>query len=251
MRTPDETDLLPLPPRRHWARRTHRVLGVSSLLFLVFISASGLVLNHGDALGLSQRAAGPWLLRLYGAEIPPVDSSYAAEEMWFATSSETLHANGAAIAKNTGPLIGAVVSNDDYIVATGEELFAIGSDGALIERFAPDVPGRMDRLGQNGGRIVVEVRGELFELDPQSMNLFAAPAAADDFAWSLPVTPSDEQARKLGAAVLGQTLNWERVLLDFHSGRLLPTAGRYIADLTALCLLYMCFTGILLWMRKR
>jgi uncharacterized iron-regulated membrane protein len=69
--------------------------------------------------------------------------------------------------------------------------------------------------------------------------------------WSQPAMPSAAQAEQLGAAALGLAINWERVLLDLHSGRILPKAGRYIADITALALLYMCFSGIVLWTRRR
>jgi uncharacterized iron-regulated membrane protein len=75
--------------------------------------------------------------------------------------------------------------------------------------------------------------------------------STNDVLWSQPATPSAERAEQIGAAALGRAINWERVLLDFHSGRILPTVGRYLADLTALCILYMCFTGIFVWVRKR
>ena len=90
------------------------------------------------------------------------------------------------------------------------------------------------------------------EFDPLRMSLSAPiSSTVDSIAWSLPTILSDEQAQQIGTAVLGQAFNWERVLLDLHSGRILPTVGRYIADITALCLLYMCFSGFVLWTRRR
>ncbi|MBT5219105.1 MAG: hypothetical protein HOM16_06425, partial [Woeseia sp.] len=65
------------------------------------------------------------------------------------------------------------------------------------------------------------------------------------------VTPSQQQVAKIAATSLGKTLSWERVLSDLHSGRILPTVGRYLADITAICLLYLCVTGIFLWFRRR
>jgi uncharacterized iron-regulated membrane protein len=63
--------------------------------------------------------------------------------------------------------------------------------------------------------------------------------------------PVDAQAEQIGIAALGQEIQWERVLLDLLSGRILPGVGRYLADITALALLYMCFSGIVLWTRRR
>lgn len=241
-----------LPPRRHWARQTHRVVGVSSVLFLVLISASGLILNHADDFGLSHRAAAPWLLRLYGDELPPVDSAFSAAAVLFATSSDTLYANGKSLANGIGPLVGAVANDDIYIVATGREFLVANIDLELIERYAPDTPGAVDRIGKTGERVIVTIQETLYEFDPRSMNL-SGPVmlSTDDVRWSQRATPSAEQAAQIGVAALGQAINWERVLLDFHSGRILPTVGRYLADLTAICILYMCFTGVFIWARKR
>lgn len=193
------------------------MLGVSSLVFLIFISLSGLILNHADGLGLSRLAAGPWLQRLYGIEPPPVDSAYEAGGVVFATSSDTLFADGEELAKNVGRMIGAAVYDSEIVVATEFELFIVSPDGRLIERMDSD-----SELLQRSGVI-----------------------------GSQPMALSPAQAEQIGRAALGQAINLERVLLDFHSGRILPTVGRYVADLTALALLYMSFTGIWLWARRK
>ncbi len=49
---------------------------------------------------------------------------------------------------------------------------------------------------------------------------------------------------------LGGELNWERVLLDLHSGRLAGQLGRWVMDLVALVLMVLAFTGIWLWIRR-
>ena len=252
MNTPDEQVELQAPRRRHWARRTHRVLGMGSLLFVILISFSGLILNHADALGISRYAAGSWLLRIYGIELPPVDSAFAAGGVMFATSAETLYANGAEFAMGVDRLIGAVAVDDGIVVATGNEFFLVNSDAELIERFSPETSVLMSKLGTDDQRIIVTVQDNFSELDPQRMSLSAPEnIMTDGVAWSQPATLSDEQAEQIGTTALGRAVNWERVLLDFHSGRILPIVGRYIADITALSLLYMCFSGVVLWTRRR
>lgn len=222
------------------------------MLFLVLISASGLVLNHADALGMSRHAAAPWVLSLYSTELPPVDAAFSAAGVLFATSAETLYANGIELAKGTNRLIGSVVVDDAYVVATSDEFFLISDDIALIERFAPDASGPMSKLGTAGQHIFVAIQDAYFEIDTQRMSLSStADITPEKVAWSQPAIPSENQAEQIGTAALGQAINWERVLLDLHSGRILPTIGRYLADITALCLLYMCFTGLWLWARRR
>lgn len=252
MNTQEKQDKRQAPRRSHWVRRTHRVLGVSSALFLVLISASGLILNHADALGMSRQAAAPWLLRVYGIELPPVDSAFAAADALFATCVETLYANGEMIAKSVRPLIGAVAIGGGIVVATGNEFFVMSADAVLIERSAPDQVGPVTQLGTDGQRIIVAIQDRYFEFDPQRMSLSTPTSiTTGSISWSRPTTLSDQQDKQIATAALGQAINLERVLLDFHSGRILPAVGRYIADITALCLLYMCFSGIVLWTRRR
>ncbi len=50
---------------------------------------------------------------------------------------------------------------------------------------------------------------------------------------------------------LGHELTWERVLLDLHSGRALTENGVYIMDVAALGMLFLAFSGILIWMQRR
>lgn len=252
MNIQDDQKALRTPRPRHWARRTHRVLGMTSLVFLVFISVSGLVLNHADGLGLSRHAAAPWLLQIYGIEPPPVDSAFSVRGVLFATSAGGLYANGRELANGTGKLIGAAEADNDIVVATSNEFFVTTADGELIERFASEDTVQMLRLGTVDKNVIVEVLGRYSTFDPNTMGLSDAEETAPrDVTWSQSSAPSDEQLKQISMAAVGQAMNWERVLLDFHSGRILPVAGRYIADLTALSILYMCFSGILLWVRRR
>ena len=252
MNTQDVQVETPAPRNRHWARRTHRVLGVSSLLFVALISASGLVLNHADALGLSRQAAGPWLLDIYGIELPPVDSAFAVNGTVFATSATSLYANGVELADGASRLIGAVAVPGGMVVASHNEFFVTAPDATLIERFAPDVAGPIRELGTVGERVVVALGAGFAEFDAGEMTLsISEPTPPLGVSWSQPTIPAAAEAERIGRAALGQAINWERVLLDLHSGRILPAVGRYLADITALCLLYMCFSGFLLWRRGR
>lgn len=222
------------------------------MLFLVLISISGLLLNHADRLGLSRTAAAPWLLNLYGVELPPIDTAFAAGGVLFATSADTLYANGNPLANSVNRLIGAVAVENVIVLATGNEFFITTTDAALIERFAPAALQPMRQLGTDGRGIIVAFADGYAEFDADQMSVGAAEnIALDTVAWSRPALPSAEQAQQIGVAALGQAINWERVLLDLHSGRILPGLGRYLADITALALLYMCFSGIVLWTRRR
>lgn len=225
---------------------------MSALLFLVLLSISGLVLNHADTLGLSHRAVAPWLLGIYGIDLPPVDAAFEVPGVLVASSANTLYANNVELARNSRPVIGAVAADDTVVVASENEIFLLTQTGRMIERFATDPAASMSKLGKDGQRVVVMTAAGLREFDPQQMHLAAFEQdASGAIVWSQAVALDGARAQQIGTAALGQTINWERVMLDFHSGRILPTVGRYLADLTALSLLYMCFTGLILWRRRR
>jgi hypothetical protein len=249
----DEKQNKPTATRaKHWARRTHGILGVSALLFLVLLSISGIILNHADGLGLSQRAVAPWMLDLYGVELPPVDAAFEVQDVWVASSGSALYANGAELANDSRPVIGVVAVDRTVVVASQNEIFLLTTDGILIERFATDKSVALSRIGSDGRRIIVMTADGLHEFDPQQMRLAVLEqGSADAIVWSQAVMLDDARAAQIGREALGLTINWERAMLDFHSGRILPTVGRYLADLTALSVLYMCFTGLVLWRRRR
>ena len=241
---------------KHWTRRSHRVVAIGALVFLIVITITGLILNHADALGLSQRPASSVLAsRLYGIEAPPIDAAFEAAGMTFATAANTLFADGVVLAHDTGELRGAIVSRDAgidvIVVATDREVFVTTSSAVLIERSERDSQPRLIKLGNDGHRVVAALHDGHVEFDPQQMNFSAFDGRDNDIEWSEPVALADEQLLQIGNAAIGQSVNWERILIDLHSGRIFPTAGIYIADITAACLLYLCMSGLALWFRRR
>lgn len=251
MNIPNEVSKRQQRRGKHWARRTHRVFGVSSLVFIFLISLTGLVLNHADTLKLSTHyISGPVMLGLYGIDAPPVEAAFAVGNMVFATADNKLFANGQILANDVEPLRGAILKDELIVVATANEFFIVSRNGDLVERFAPDVAGLIRRLGSGGQKVVADVNNHQFVFNTNSMRLHSLPEITH-VTWSQAVTPSQQQVAKIAAASLDSTLSWERVLSDVHSGRIVPNVGRYLADLTAICLLYLCITGTVLWFRRR
>jgi hypothetical protein len=46
-----------------------------------------------------------------------------------------------------------------------------------------------------------------------------------------------------------QFLNWERVILDAHSGRLFGNLGVWFMDIVALMLILLSVSGIYIWLK--
>lgn len=237
---------------RHWARRSHRVVAIGAFSFLVLIAITGLLLNHSDDLGLPQGYLSAGVAkRLYGIDAPPIDAAFDAAGISIVTAANTVYANGTVIADDAGEIRGAVVSNNLIVIATDREFILTTRDSVLIERSAIASAQQLNTIGLVGSRVIVELSDGRFEFDPNQMQLSALDPAVTDIVWSEPVQLNDEQLHRVNGAAVGQIISWERVLSDLHSGRILPGVGRYIFDLTALCLLYLCLSGVLLWFRQR
>lgn len=237
---------------RHWANRTHRFVAIVAVSFLIVITLTGLVLNHADALGMSNRGAA-FLASVYGIDAPPVDTAFRAADIVFASAADTLYANGRELMAIAGPIRGAAVgANGQIVVATSTELLLITGEAVLVERAAVDAGAPILRLGTDSDRLVVATTDEHFTVELATMRLAAIDASDENLvSWSEPVTPGEDQLRRIATHSLGKVLSWERVLIDLHSGRILPVVGRYIVDLAALCLLYLSMTGIIVWVRTR
>lgn len=239
-------------PLRHWANRTHRFIAMVAVLFVIVVTLTGLVLNHADTFGLSSRGAG-FLSSVYGIEAPSPDAAFDAGGIVFASTTDTLYADGRELATISGPLRGAVVTGTgEIIVATPVELLLTTSKAMLIEHAIINAGTPIVRFGVAGKKIVAATPEQLFAVDTVAMDLVVNDEdPAVGIAWSTPATLNDEQIGRISEQALGKIISWERVLNDLHSGRILPVVGRYIVDIAALCLLYLCFTGVLIWIRTR
>lgn len=213
---------------------------------------TGLLLNHSDDLGLPQGyVSGAVAKGLYGIEAPPIDAAFAAADIVFVTVADTVYAGVTPVAEDIGIIRGAVVSNNLIVIATDRELILAAADAAPIERSQITADQKLTRIGLIGSRVFVETSGGIYELDINRMSLSTPETTITGISWSEPTPLDDEQINRIGSASVAKVVSWERIVSDLHSGRILPGVGRYIFDITALSLLYLCFSGVLLWFRKR
>ena len=210
------------------------------------------MLNHSDELGLPQlHVSGALANRLYGIEAAPVSTAFEAAGLVLVSAADTVYANENPIADGAGEIRGAVVSDDLVVIGTNREVILTTTDAMVVERSAIAPSQELNRVGLEGSRVVVDTDTGLFALDTNQMQLTALDSLSIDPAWSVPVQLDAAQGRRVSDAAAGHIITWERLLSDLHSGRILPVFGRYLFDITALCLLYLCISGVFLWFRRR
>jgi len=127
----------------------------------------------------------------------------------------------------------------------------LDAQGQQVERMGPayGVPA-FSALGRNDQGLVLETEHGLSQYDVDQLASVALPGNA---AW----TPSRQQSlpetmkQRIVAQSVPSSLNWQRLLLDLHAGRLFGLAGQLVMDLAALMLVVLALTGTVIWSRSR
>jgi hypothetical protein len=235
-------------------RRLHRTLGAGAAAFLIFMAISGMAINHSNSMGLDQRhISQPFLLSWYGLNEPEQINSFALDNEWLSFAGSQLYLNGKPVSSLSNG-IGAVSSNELIIAAGSDELLLLDPAGQLIERQTWNPPGAtsIESIGLlPGNRVVVKSANRLWLADADLLSWQPTGDAITTPAWSLseraPVHIRDAIMRQYR----GEGPSLERVLLDFHSGRIFGPIGILVYDLLALALLFISISGLMMWLRGK
>ena len=229
----------------HWA-------GLGTALFIIILCVTGIVLNHGNALGLARHYVhSDWLLNLYGIEPAQAPVSYRAGDHWVTRIGDQLYFDGGELSERSDTLLGVVTLQDQIIAGLADRLLVLAPDGAVIEvlRAGEGVPADMTRIGSTAdGHLVIDTaRGQFL---PDLDSLRWEQAGAPDGRWTMPVPLPAELHAALMHNFRGRTLTLERLLLDIHSGRIVNHFGAWFMDAVAVVLLSLVVSGIWIWWRR-
>jgi len=241
-------------PRASAVRRLHRSLGAGAAIFVLFMVISGLTINHAHDLGLDQRhVSQSSLLSWYGLGEPQDIRSFAVGDDWLSFAGSQLYLNDRHIT-SISKGVGAIVSADMLIAAGSGELLLMDHAGALIERLpwgqldtAP-----LEAIGLSKNRaVVVKSVNHTWTADAQLLDWQQAGIGAEGIVWASPVSAPRDLHRAITRQYRGDGLSIERVLLDFHSGRIFGPLGVIVYDLLAIAVGFMAISGLILWLRGR
>ena len=234
-------------------QKWHKNFGIVSALFVIFLAASGIVLNHSQELGLnSNYIQAEWLLDLYQVSPEAEPVGYHSPHVWVTQVGARLYFNENEIANDVSELIGIVSINDIDVIAYDGQLTLLTHEGDVIEHLtgAVGVPAGMQAIGLDAqSNLIIKAahgyyRVNLDDLDWEEFDHL-------DANWSESSSIPDELKKSLLIQYRGTGLIIERVILDFHSGRIVGQWGVYVVDLMAILFLIMAFTGVWMWWTRR
>jgi PepSY-associated transmembrane protein len=234
-------------------QKWHKKFGVYTALFVIFLTASGIVLNHSEQLNLNKNfIQAEWLLDLY--QINPADEplGYMSSNAWATKVGERVYFNEDEIAKDVADLIGLIEVNDIYVIAYDGQLTLLTQEGEIIEHLtgAAGVPAGMEDIGYDDQvNVIIRAAHGYYQvnLDELEWDEFEYLDAIWSESSSIPQQLNDSLLKQYR----GTGLTIERVLLDFHSGRIAGKWGVYVVDLVAIIFLILALTGLWMWWARK
>ena len=229
--------------------KLHRLIGLSSALFVIYLEVTGLLLNHSHDLEMDKKSVQlESVLNWYGIEKPQTLMSYRIGEHWLTQWQDHLYFDSNVIANNHYSLLGAVATSTFLVIAMEEEIWLLTIDGEVVEKLTSpgEKLGDIQQLGILNDHIVIATSTGQYLADA---DLIAwQPIKSNDVLWSRPAAlPSN-----ITTAIFAQThsITRERLLLDLHSGRIFGQAGVIVVDLVAIILVLLAITGSLVWYKR-
>lgn len=240
--------------RQRWSLRLarwHRWAGITAALFAIILAVTGLLLQHASALGLDRNAVdSPALARWLGFDTDSL-TAFRVGEQWVIGTSGGLWLDQTRVADLDAPPTGAAATPFGLAVAAGGEVLLLEAGGNLIERLRPGagLPLAARRLGRDGdGRLVVG-GSTAWQPGPDWLSFHRRPEA--EVRWVEPDEPPPALAHTVRERALAESVSWQRLLLELHSGRIGGAAGTFLMDLAAGAPLLLAGSGLYLWWRRR
>jgi len=237
---------------RRFMRSLHRSVGIVVFLFVIILSVTGILLNHTSDLKLDQRyLSTPWLLEHYEINQVKPDAVFLLDNKVFSQFGEQLFVDATPVTNLYRPLLGGVVIDEIYVLATDDALILLNPDGEFVERMSAEagVPPMIQNIGLFHGDPVLQTHDGMWRSDflLDSWEL----VSLEGVGWSVPEPMPDSVEKELATYFHGYGVTFEQVVLDIHNGHIIKKFGVWILDVIGLLMTLLSLSGLWLWFRKR
>lgn len=230
-------------------REWHRKLGILAAFFLIFLSISGVLLNHTEFFKLgSQHVESTLLLEHYGINAPNTLNFYHQNEL--IVTNNLVWMNKQLLQEVSEPVV-SLGKFQEFILVVTSKTFTIFTDkGELVDSLnaLSGLPSNISKMAISDDYVIVNTDKGYFQTDNnffdwQAINTLVEPD------WITESMPNTQQNKRAVTQYKSQYLTWERIVLDMHSGRFFGLIGVLFMDAVALLLLLLSVSGIYLWVR--
>jgi hypothetical protein len=230
-------------------REWHRKLGIFSALFIIFLSISGIALNHTTLLSLSEKSiTSSLLLNHYGIK-PPSDIRFYHQKEWLVTE-QFVWLGDTLVYESDEPVISISKFQTYRLLATTKRLIIFTDKGELVDKLdsSSDLPVPIQAISISENHILLKTphgyyQGDSDFFDWQKINTLIEPK------WISSEAGTQSESTIASTKYQSQFLSWERVILDAHSGRILGDYGVILMDIVAFMLILLSISGIYMWFK--
>ena len=230
----------------------HRYAGITAAFFVIILSVTGLILNFNEQLGLDTRPIdNRWLLNHYSIGDFPV-TSFRTDARIISKASDFIYIDGQYTSTHSDKLVGAITINDMLILATSNHLLIFDRNNELVDEIdkltgLPEKPLGIS-LTQNKEPVL---RGINTYWKGDQLLESWQPLEGPHPKWVAPIDTPENINLVIQEHARSNEINMERVMLDLHSGRLFGDWGENIMSISAIVLIFLSITGIIIWSKKK
>lgn len=237
-----------------YLREWHRKLGIIAALFLIFLSASGIALNHTSMLSLAHRPIqNTWLLDHYGISPPSIVHFYGDNSLIITDNLVWLGEQ--LLLESTNDIIGMTLINIDeqqaIAVVSSDQLYFYTEKGELIDQLGDEsnFPIGANALALTDDMLVIKSALSTTMLYNSDTFLFEKVNQKIKHQWILPNKVDEQVTSAAKLNYRSQYLTVERIVLDTHSGRIFGFFGVLFMDVIAVLLILLSISGLYIWLR--
>lgn len=230
-------------------REWHRKLGIISVFFLIFLSLSGIALNHTEGLNLAHKPiTATWLLDHYGIK-PPSDVRYFADQKVNITD-RFIWLNETLLIETDSNIISIAELDNFLLILTSDELIIYTLDGQLVDKLnsASGLPDNITAMALTDQHVVVNTPAGYYQSDRDFISWQVVHFVTEP-QWVVETKVNHTELAQAENRYRAQYLNLERIILDAHSGRILGTFGVILMDIVAIILIILSLSGAYIWLR--
>ncbi|NQZ89731.1 MAG: PepSY domain-containing protein [Colwellia sp.] len=232
-----------------YLREWHRKLGIFSALFIIFLSISGIALNHTTLFSLSEHSiTSSLLLNHYGIK-PPSDIRFYQQKQWLVTE-QFVWLDDKLVYESDDAVVSMSKFQAYRLLATTKQLVIFTNKGELVDKLdsSSDLPVPIQAMSVSQSHILLKTPHGYYQGDSDFFNWRKINTLVEPkWITSEAGTPSELTAASI--KYQSQFLNWERVILDAHSGRILGGFGVILMDLVAFMLILLSISGMYMWVK--
>lgn len=230
---------------RFWLHKWHRRAGLLAALIVILVTLTGLLLNHIAATGLDRLyPQNSLILTPYQHALSrPLGFAVDAHWLWSADGQLRLDQQ---VLTGCRQLQGYARGDDSQFVDCSSQWLLLDNNHQLLEVLEPSLFSEelVTAVVWQDDAYQLQIGQDWFALDLLSYQLTAATAPAEPAA-VLQVLPPEL------AAARNESISWQRVLLDLHSGRWFGSWGVWVVDVAALILLFLALSGAWIWFSRK